>query len=57
MSKSIEELTAEIVVAVINTNPAWVYYSKGDNVDTAPLVKLIKDVHETLKDLKQSNTV
>ena len=57
MSKSIEELTAEVVVAVINANPAWVYHSKGDEPDTAPLVKLIKDVHETLKDLKQSKSV
>ncbi len=55
MNKSVEELTAEVIVAVINANPAWVYHNKGDEVDTAPLVKLIKDVHETFTSLQQTN--
>ena len=57
MNKSIEELTAEVVIAIINANPAWVYFNRGDNANTAPLLKLIEDVHKTFENLKQRDVV
>lgn len=59
MSKSIEEITADIVVAVINSaveKPDERVKNGTVKLTTADIPKLIKDIHEVFTSLELSDS-